>query len=61
MQSLEIPTYATVTVMGRKKPLQSKLVPPEYATLQVEDGSSRNSATEQRKQEEMMDVSWWSI
>ena len=57
MQSLGIPTYATVNVMGRKKSLQSKLVPPEYATLQVEDGSSQDSATEQRKQEEMMDVS----
>ena len=57
MQSLEIPTYATVTVTGGKKSLQSKLFSPEYATLQVEDGSSQDSATEQRKQEEMMDVS----
>ena len=40
--------------MGGKKSLQ---VPPEYATLQVEDGSSQDSTTEQRKQEEMMDVS----
>ena len=53
MQSLGIPTYATVTVKEGKKSLQSKLV----ATLQVEDGSSQDSATEQRKQEEMMDVS----
>ena len=58
MQSLGIPIYATVTIMGRKKPLQSKLIPPEYATLQVEEGSLQDSTTEQRKQEEMMDVSW---
>ena len=44
--------------MGGKKPLQSKLVPTEYATLQVENGSSQDSAIEQRKQEEMMDLSW---
>ena len=57
MQSLEIPTYATVTVTGGKKSLQSKLVPPEYAMLQVKDRNSQDSTTEQRKKEEMMDVS----
>ena len=47
------------TVIKGKKPLQSKLAPPEYETLQIKNDSLRDatSATKERNQEEMMDVS----
>ena len=56
-QSSETPMYATV-IKG-KKPLQSKVAPPEYETLQIKNDSLRDatSATKERNQEEMMDVS----
>ena len=54
-QSSETPTYATV--MKKKKHLQSKLVPPEYQTLQIKNDSLRDdtSATNEENLEEMMD------
>ena len=57
-QSSETPTYATV--MKEKKPLQSQVVSPEYETIQIKNDSLRDatSATRERNQEEMMDVSW---
>ena len=57
-QSSETPTYDTV--IGGKKPLQSEVAPPEYETLQIKNDSLKGatSATKERNQEEMRDVSW---
>ena len=46
--------------MKEKEPLQSKVVSPEYETIQIENGSLRDatSTTKERNQEEMIDVSW---
>ena len=57
-QSSETLTYATV--MKEKKPLQSKVVSSEYETIQIKNDGLRDvtSATKERNQEEMIDVSW---
>ena len=46
--------------MKEKEPLQSKVVSPEYETIQIKNDNLRDatSATKERNQEEMMDVSW---
>ena len=47
--------------MKEKEPPQSKVVSPEYETIQIKNDSLRDatSATKERNQEEIMDVSRW--